>query len=89
MPGLDELCDNCFKNHNVKVDRRLNVITNKFKYQRRLSSRLFLGTPCRPRISVRMAQIPKSENYRLELKFPVAKRFLFCFSFTGKKPSVG
>ena len=34
----------------VKVDRRLNV-TNKFKYQRRLSSRLaivmFRGTPCR------------------------------------------
>ena len=33
----------------VKVDRRLNV-TNKFKYQRRLSSRLaivmFRGTPC-------------------------------------------
>ena len=33
----------------VKVDRRLNV-TNKFKYQRRLSSRLaivmFCGTPC-------------------------------------------
>ena len=32
-----------------KVDRRLNV-TNKFKYQRRLSSRLpivmFRGTPC-------------------------------------------
>ena len=36
----------------VKVDRRLNV-TNKFKYQRRLSSRLaivmFRGTPlCAP-----------------------------------------
>ena len=35
---------------NVKLDRRLNV-TNKFKYQRRLSSRLaivmFRGTPCR------------------------------------------
>ena len=34
----------------VKVDRRLNV-TNKFKYRRRLSSRLaivmFRGTPCR------------------------------------------
>ena len=34
----------------VKVDRRLNV-RNKFKYQRRLSSRLaivmFRGTPCR------------------------------------------
>ena len=33
----------------VKVDRRLSV-TNKFKYQRRLSSRLaivmFRGTPC-------------------------------------------
>ena len=33
----------------VKVDRRLNV-TNKFKFQRRLSSRLpivmFRGTPC-------------------------------------------
>ena len=33
----------------VKVDRRLNV-ANKFKYQRRLSSRLsivmFRGTPC-------------------------------------------
>jgi len=33
----------------VQVDRRLNV-TNKFKYQRRLSSRLaivmFRGTPC-------------------------------------------
>ena len=33
----------------VKVDRRLNV-TNKLKYQRRLSSRLaivmFHGTPC-------------------------------------------
>jgi len=33
----------------VKVDKRLNV-TNKFKYQRRLSSRLaivmFRGTPC-------------------------------------------
>ena len=33
----------------VKVDRRLNV-TNKFKYQSRLSSRLpivmFRGTPC-------------------------------------------
>jgi len=33
----------------VKVDRRLNV-TNKFKYQRRLSNRLaivmFRGTPC-------------------------------------------
>ena len=33
----------------VKVDRRLNV-TNKFKYQKRLSSRLaivmFRGTPC-------------------------------------------
>ena len=33
----------------VKVDRRLNV-TNKFKYQRRLSSRLpifmFRGKPC-------------------------------------------
>ena len=33
----------------VKVDRRLNV-TNKFKHQRRLSSRLaivmFRGTPC-------------------------------------------
>ena len=33
----------------VKVDRRLNV-NNKFKYQRRLSSRLaivmFRGTPC-------------------------------------------
>ena len=33
----------------VKVDRRLNV-TNKLKYQRRLSSRLaivmFRGTPC-------------------------------------------
>jgi len=33
----------------VKVDRRINV-TNKFKYQRRLSSRLpivmFRGTPC-------------------------------------------
>ena len=42
----------------VKVDRRLNV-TNKFKYQRRISSRLaivmFRGTPCklwiRPKIS--------------------------------------
>ena len=33
----------------VKVDRRL-IVTNKFKYQRRLSSRLaivmFRGTPC-------------------------------------------
>ena len=37
----------------VKVDRRLNV-TNKFKYQRRLSSRLdivmFRGTPCSYRV---------------------------------------
>ncbi len=33
MPGLGELCDNCFKNHTyVKVDRRINV-KNKFKYK--------------------------------------------------------
>jgi len=34
----------------VKVDRRLNV-TNKFKYQRRVSNRfpivMFRGTPCK------------------------------------------
>ena len=49
----------------------------------------FLGHPVGREFPSEVAQIPKSENYRLELKFPVAKRFLFCFSFTGKKPSVG
>ena len=37
MPGLEEFCGYCFKS--VKIGWRLNV-TNKFKDQRQLSSRL-------------------------------------------------
>jgi len=49
MPGLGEYVIIVSRIIHVKVDRILNV-TNKFKYQRRLSSRLaivmFRGSPC-------------------------------------------
>ena len=50
----------------VKVDRRLNV-TNKFKYHRRLSSRLaivmFRGTPCTSPITpVQGRLLPAGQN---------------------------
>ena len=49
----------------VKLDRRLNV-TNKFKYQRRLSSHLpivmFRGTPC-------------TSNPNNDIQFPFKKQF--------------
>ena len=55
----------------VQVDRRLNV-TNKFKYQRRLSSRLaivmFRGTPC-----------SLNENSSNELKNCSNEQYIYSF----------
>ena len=56
----------------VKVDRRLNV-TNKFKYQRRLSSRLtivmFRGTPCIKTVKL----IGDTNNIKLHIFIAIKK----------------
>ena len=58
----------------VKVDRRLNV-TNKFIYQRRLSSRLvivmFRGTPCYVSSPVPLNVYPREGLWKIKLR-------LFC-----------
>ena len=69
----------------VKVDRRLNV-TNKFKYQRRLSRRLaivmFRGTPCMfivyDCINVLIKKEHKKYVFRVTylLKNPIKGKFL-------------
>ena len=69
----------------VKVDRRLNV-TIKFKYQRRLSSRLaivmFRGTPCSIKLIEKLSRrhlINSSDVFVICIRCRIGKQFLKVF----------